>query len=291
MKHDSPAPGPTKVPGIACIGAGRVAQALAMALQRLDSPVVAIGRRSAPPGAAGLICSPQEAADRAELVFLTVPDDAIAAVAASLRWRPGQAVVHCSGATEVAALDAAARQGALTGGFHPLQIFSDPARAADLLAGSSVAIEAPEPLQTLLHRLAAQLGMTPILLPPGARVRYHAAAGYAASFLLPVLQEAVALWRSFGVDEATALQALLPLARGTFDAVEQRGLAGALSGPISRGDTGVIERHLADLTGLGAEHAGFYRLLAQRQLGLARESGRLDADQLARLVALLAPAA
>jgi predicted short-subunit dehydrogenase-like oxidoreductase (DUF2520 family) len=272
---------------IACIGAGRVAQALHMALQRLDSPLVALGRRSVPSGGAELICSPQEAADRAELVLLTVPDDAIAAVAAGLRWRPGQAVVHCSGATEVAALDAAARMGALTGGFHPLQIFSNPARAADLLAGSSVAIEAAEPLQTQLRQLAERLGMRPITLPPGARARYHAAAGYAASFLLPVLDEAVQLWRSFGVDEAAALQALLPLARGTLDAVDQRGLAGALSGPISRGDTGVIERHLAELARLGAPHEQFYRQLAQRLLGLARDSGRLNAEQLRQLADLL----
>ena len=46
----------------------------------------------------------------------------------------------------VAVLAAAAKQGALIGGFHPLQLFADPATALSNLRGSSVAIEAPEPL-------------------------------------------------------------------------------------------------------------------------------------------------
>lgn len=264
---------------VALVGAGRVARALVIALARAGVPVVAVGSRHPErlsPSSYPQPCTPQQAVDQADLVLLTVADDAIAPVAAALRWRPGQAVVHCSGATEVAALDAAAQAGALTGGFHPLQIFSDPEQAADRLAGSTVAIEAGPALQPTLHALAAVLGMRAIELPPGLRVRYHIAAGYAASFLLPVLQEAVALWASFGVDEATALQALLPLSRGTLDAVQARGLAGAVSGPIARGDLGVVQRHLDELAGLGPQRAAFYRFLAAPQPDLARQAGRLD---------------
>src|SRR6185295_5461330 len=104
---------------------------------------------------------------------LTVPDDAIAPLAAQLPWRAGQRVVHCSGATEVAVLEPALRAGAMTGGFHPLQIFSDPARAGGLLAGSTVAIEGPPALEAELMVIAQRLGMTPLRLPPGARALYH----------------------------------------------------------------------------------------------------------------------
>jgi predicted short-subunit dehydrogenase-like oxidoreductase (DUF2520 family) len=130
-------------PRVVLVGAGRVARALVIALGRADLPVVAVGSRQPErlsPSSYPQPCTPQQAVDQADLVLLTVADDAIAPVAAALRWRPGQAVVHCSGATEVAALDAAAQAGALTGGFHPLQIFSDPEQAADRLAGSTVAI-------------------------------------------------------------------------------------------------------------------------------------------------------
>ncbi|MFM2342971.1 MAG: hypothetical protein RLZZ592_2624 [Pseudomonadota bacterium] len=281
-------------PAIALVGAGRVAQALAIALERCGVAVAAIGsRRSAlgpgwPESCPQPIC-PQAAVDQAGLVLLTVPDDHIATCAEALHWRPGQAVVHCSGATEVAALAAAARAGAATGGFHPLQIFSDPLRAADRLAGSTVAIEAEagSVLERTLQTLARVLGLRPIVLPPGMRARYHVAAGYAASFLLPVLAEAAGLWKTFGVDEAEALAALLPLARGTLDAVEGRGLAGAVSGPIARGDDGVVGAHLAALAAIGPAAGDFYRRLARPQVALAHEAGRLDAAAVARLRARL----
>jgi predicted short-subunit dehydrogenase-like oxidoreductase (DUF2520 family) len=275
---------------IALVGAGRVARALVIALDRAGLPVVAVGSRQPErlsPASYPQPCTPQQAVDQADLVLLTVADDAIAPVAAALRWRAGQAVVHCSGATEVAVLDPAAQAGAHTGGFHPLQIFSDPALAARRLAGSTAAIEAGPALMPVLRALATALEMPTIVLPPGMRVRYHVAAGYAASFLLPVLQEAVALWAGFGVDEPDALRALLPLSRGTLDAAQARGLAGAVSGPIARGDLGVVQRHLEALAALGPQRVAFYRTLARSQPALARQAGRLDADACQRLDFLL----
>lgn len=264
---------------IAFIGAGRLGKTLAGALAQsgLDA-ATAPGRDNA---------AAEAAARGAELVFLTVPDDAIAPLAARLPWRTGQRVVHCSGATEVAVLEPAARAGALIGGFHPLQIFSDPAHAARLLAGSTVAIEGPPELGAELRELAQRLGMTPLRLPPGVRALYHGGASFAASFLLSMLQEAVEIWRSFGIDEQQALQALLPLARGTLDAAASRGLAGSLAGPVSRGDAGVVARHLQALERLGPGHAAFYRELTRRQIELARASGRLDAARIAQLQALV----
>jgi len=283
------------VPRLAFVGAGRVALALSLALQRRGVAVVAVGARQpeqaqvswatqvdlAGQGAwPPRMLSPQAAVDAAELVFLTVPDDALAEVAASLRWREGQAVVHCSGASELSVLAPARQAGACVGGFHPLQIFSDPVLAADRLAGCSVAIEAVAPLEDWLQQLSRCLGLHALRLPAEARARYHAAAGYAASSLLPLLQEAAALWRSFGLDEADCMRALLPLARGTLDAVQARGVAGALSGPISRGDAAVLVRHRAALSALGPTYDRLYCELGQRQLALAKYLGRLSAQQL-----------
>lgn len=274
---------------IAIIGTGRLGSCLALALSRAGLPVWAVaGRREGAvaglagriPGCLGL--SPRAAAE-ADLVFLVVPDDAIAPVAAALPWRAGQAVVHCSGATDVGALAPAAESGALTGGFHPLQIFSDPERALDLIAGSSVAIEGPPALEARLREIAARLAMHCIHLPPGARARYHGGASFAASFLLSMLHEAAVVWASFGVDEASALKALLPLARGTLDAAQARGIAPAQAGPVSRGDAGVVRRHLEAMQALGPEHAAFYRELTRRQIELAAMNGRLDAAALQAL--------
>lgn len=280
---------------IAFIGTGRLGRVLAPALAAQGAAVVAMASRT-PAVAAALAaridgCRATSAADAvavADLVFLTVPDDAIAPLAAALPWRAGQAVVHCSGATELTALAAAQSAGAAVGAFHPLQIFSDPARAAALLAGSTVSIETGEPaLQQRLQDLALSLAMKPLALQPGTRAAYHGAASFAASFLLSMLDEAAQIWAAIGLPQDLALEALLPLARGTLEAAQGRGLAGALSGPISRGDAGVVAAHMAALDALGGQHGAFYRELSRRQLELARASGRLDEAVLARLEAVI----
>ena len=278
---------------IAFIGAGRLATTLAIALSRAGAHVAAVASRD-PAHASTLArriegCSAAsfDQAARADLVFITVSDDAIGPVAASLAWRAGQRVVHCSGATEVSVLAPASNAGAMIGGFHPLQTFADPERALTLLAETTAAIEGPPALEAELHDLATRLGMRTITLPPGMRARYHGGASFAASFLLSMLDEAAAVWKSFGIDEADAMRALLPLARGNLDAAMNKGIAGSLAGPISRGDTGVIERHLQALDALGAPHGNLYREMSLRQLELARRTGRLDASQIDRITALL----
>lgn len=281
------------IPSIAFIGAGRVASTLARAFVRNGIAVAAIGSR--PASAARLAAlvdgsraTSLEEAAREPLVFVTVPDDDIARVCERLDWQPGQQVVHCSGATEVSALAAAERSGALVGGFHPLQTFADPDRAIDLLAGATVAIEGPPPLDATLREIATRLAMKPLALPPGARAAYHGGSSFAASFIVSMVDEAVAMWKTFGVDEATALEALLPLTRGVVASIATRGVAGAVSGPISRGDAGVVARHLAAFDGQGEEHGRFYRELALRQIKLAAADKRIDAGQAERVAEVIA---
>ena len=150
-----------------------------------------------------------------------------------------------------------------------------------------MAIEAEPPLRQCLLDLAELLRMKPMTLPPGARAAYHGAANFAASFLLSMLDEAVQVWSRIGLPPEQALQALLPLARGTLESAAARGLPGALSGALSRGDVGVVQRHLQALDALGTEHGGFYRELALRQLSLANASERLDNETLWLLKAVL----
>jgi predicted short-subunit dehydrogenase-like oxidoreductase (DUF2520 family) len=255
----------------AVVGWGRLAQALVPALQGLGHEV-RIGRRAGP-------LTPAQAAQQADWVWLTVPDDALAATAAALPWRAGQLALHCSGATPLSALAAAPE----AAGFHPLRLF---AGGPASLAGTAVGIEAGPAHQAALHDLACALGLTPLALPTpmdgAARAAYHAAAHLAANGLLAVLAESTALWQQAGLPAGEALAALLPLSRGALQAAAERGLAGAVSGPVARGDVGVVARHLAVLA-----PPDLYRALSLRQLALAEQAGRLDAAQAAALRQLL----
>ncbi|WP_247537092.1 Rossmann-like and DUF2520 domain-containing protein [Ralstonia pseudosolanacearum] len=275
------------------IGAGRLARALAVRASDAGMRCAGVASRT-PAHAASLaevLAAPpldaQGVADRADWVFVTVPDDAIAEVVATVRWRPGQLVIHCSGAGERDLLDPARRAGAATASFHPLFLFAGLPDDAQRLAGAAIAIEADAPHDAALADLARRLGCHPLKVRPGQRALYHAGANYAASFLLCALHEAATLWQAAGIDRAEAVAAMWPLVDGTLAAAKSRGLAGALSGPVSRGDGGVIERHLQALDTLGADHVALYAALTRRALALAAERGHPPADVLDALGARL----
>ena len=279
---------------LAFIGAGRLASGLALAFAAGGLKVSAVASRSAASAGAFAgriagchVMNGQQAADCADVVFITTPDDAIAAVTAGLRWRAGQAVVHCSGVTEVAALSPAAAAGALTGGFHPMQAFTDPQAALASLPGCTISIEAADmALTQLLESIAGRIGCRSIRLPPGCRARYHASGGYAAQFVNVLLREATDIWRTFGVAEEDAVRALLPLLRGTLSSIEHGGVAGGMPGPVSRGDAGTIRRHVEDLHKVGDATLDFYCELARRTVSLAVEQG-LSPEKVGELRAIL----
>ena len=280
---------------IGFIGAGRVAKGLAWGLAQSRHKVVAAASRSLDSAEQLAVriagcrarTEAQDVADRADLVFITVPDDAIAAVAASVQWRQGMAVVHASGATEVAALAAAANQGAQTGGFHPLQFFADPEVALAGLPGCTIGIEAEEPLLARLEGLAAALQCRALRLPPGCRARYHAGAHYAGGFVFALLQEATDIWQSFGTSREDAVRALVPLLRGTATAAGELGLARGLAGTYSRGDLGTVKKHLDDLARLGPDVLHLYCELALRSIPLGLERGGYDEQRAGEMRALL----
>ena len=280
---------------IGFIGAGRVAKGLAWGMAQSGQCVAAAASRrlgSAEQLAARIAgcratANAQELVDCCDLVFVTVPDDAIAAVAASLKWRKDVAVIHCSGATEVAALASAARAGAQIGGFHPLQLFADPEVALAGLPGCTIAIEAEVPLLSQLEQLAQGLRCRTIRLPPGCRARYHAAAHYAAGFVITLLNQAVELWQSFGIEREDTIRALLPLLRGTVASVERSGLAQGLAGTYSRGDIGTLEKHLAELARIGPDALHLYCELALRSIPLGLERGGYDENRAEAMRVLL----
>lgn len=56
---------------------------------------------------------------------------------------------------------------------------------------------------------------------------------------------------------------------GTVETAREKGLANALAGPVSRGDTGIVERELALLEARDGDHATLYALMTRRAVALA----------------------
>ena len=277
------------------IGAGTTGTALAVRLSQKGCPVVAVSSRtlSSAQKLAGLVpncrvChTSQEVAEAAGLVFITTPDDVIAQVCGEVRWREGQSVVHCSGAHSVDILEPARKLGAAVGSFHPLQTFADVDQAIENLPGSTFALEAEEPLLSMLKELTSLLNGNWVELKPGDKVLYHTAAVFACNYLVTLVKLALDLWLDFGVSSKEATNALLPLLAGTINNIDNIGLPNCLTGPVARGDLGTIEKHLSALEAKSPSLLTTYKELGLQTIPIALAKGKVNEQKAEEMKGLL----
>jgi len=277
------------------IGAGTVGTALSVRLSNKGYQVIAISSRSQTSArklaqvvnGCHAFNNNQDVANAAELIFITTPDDAIASVASKIKWHRGQSVVHCSGALSTDILESAKKLGAQVGAFHPLQTFASVKQAIENIPGSTFAVEAEEPLLGTLKDMATALDGHWIELKANDKVAYHAAAVIACNYLVTLVKLATDLWQSFAIPPHQATQALMPLLRGTLNNIDTVGIPQCLTGPIARGDTGTIKKHLDALQKVAPALLSTYQELGLQTIPIALAKGKINQHQAEELQAIL----
>jgi predicted short-subunit dehydrogenase-like oxidoreductase (DUF2520 family) len=176
---------------------------------------------------------------------------------------------------------------AYVGVFHPLQTFANVRQAIQNMPGSTFALEAEEPLLTTLKDMATALGGHWIELKASDKVVYHASAVIACNYMVTLVKLATDLWQTFDIPRHQATQALLPLIRGTIHNIDTVGIPQCLTGPIARGDTGTIKKHLHALQKVAPSLLSTYRELGLQTIPIALAKGRINQHQAEELKAIL----
>jgi len=228
------------------IGPGRAGTSLATALSRAGWTVLPLlGRDDDLAGAA---------ADT-DLLLIATPDQVIAAVAAAVEPSDQAVVAHVSGSVGLRPLAGHPRRAVL----HPLVALPDAERGAERLVGAWFGLaEAGDPM---VAEVVASLRGRVVTVAETAWPRYHAAAVIASNHLVALLGQAERVAASVGAP----MEAFLDLARGSLADVAALGPRAALTGPVRRGDTATVARHL---DALPPEERPAYE-------AMAREAGRL----------------
>jgi len=275
---------------IAIIGAGKVGSALGILLQQKGYTMTAVASRtkeSAEQLANRLNCpvlSNQEAAARAELVFITTPDRSIAQVAAEIAgagslW-PGQVVAHTSGAHPATELRGVRETGALAVSIHPLQSFAEVRGAMENLPGSYFALEGDESALPLARLVVKDLDGKCFTISAADKPIYHAAACIASNYLVSLMHFATGLYAKFGLGPREAFEALYPLVQGTVANITKVGPTLALTGPVARGDSPTIAGHMKALQELEDHQLQeLYSILGQYTIKVALEKEGITAQQ------------
>jgi predicted short-subunit dehydrogenase-like oxidoreductase (DUF2520 family) len=221
---------------------------------------------------------PDEVVAAADLALLAVPDDVlpglVRGLAAADSFRPGQIVVHTSGAHGVDVLEPAVEHGVLPLALHPVMTFTGRTEDVARLAGCSVGVTAgdDEAAWSVGEALVVEMGAEPVRVPEAVRPLYHAALAHGANHLVTLVNDCVATLERAGVTPAERLVA--PLLSAALDNALRYGDR-ALTGPVARGDVGTVRTHLRELGSTDPELAETYRVLATRTARRASAAGLL----------------
>ncbi len=273
-------------PHVAVIGAGAVGTALGGGVATCGYAVRAIISRKAGDarrlakhvGAPVASAAPADLPPGLPLVFCCVPDDEIAPVAEALaalgRDWSASVVAHTSGAQPARLLAPLAARGASVMSFHPAQAFTR-RTGPEAFQGICIGLEGDARALATGREVAERLGARPVVIPEGAKARYHLAAALASNALVTLVALAHEVLASAGIEAADRQALLGPLVEGTARSLARQPPEEALTGPVARGERGTVGAH-ADALAANLPHLQpFYAALTTETVRLAVRSGRL----------------
>ncbi len=292
---DTPSEPPPRL-RVGVVGTGRAGSVLGAALRRAGHPVVAayaVSELSRVRADSLLPDVPLLPVDQvlaaADLVLLTVPDDALPRLVEGLaetgQVRAGQLLVHASGRYGCAVLAPATARGALPLALHPVMTLTGTRLDLDRLAGVPFGVTAPEPLRPVAEALVVEMGGEPVWVAEEHRALYHAALAFGANHLAALVGTTLDLLRAAGVESPERLVA--PLLGATLDNALRRG-DDALTGPVARGDSGTVAAHVREIGDVSAEAQAAYTALARLTADRALAAGLLRPEQAESLLEVLA---
>lgn len=270
------------------VGYGRVGKTLGLMADALQAQVTLTWSRSSPRHAkplGGSVCPhltgpPShklipvlKGLSEPHLVWLPVADEAIVVLFEAIKEAipAGSLVVHTSGSLSSEILDTGKTH--LRASLHPLQAITSPTRAFSRIAECTWTIEGDEEALLFLTSLVAPLGIRPIPIDSKKKILYHAAAVTSANLLVSLMDAAIQMAQSAGIEEVDARNMLTALAASSVENLKEEPPGAALSGPVARGDEATIKAHRQALQDLeDKELLPLYDLLTDRARGLIKSA-------------------
>ncbi|MEA3465333.1 MAG: Rossmann-like and DUF2520 domain-containing protein [Thermodesulfobacteriota bacterium] len=284
---------------IALIGPGRLGQAVTALLRQQGYPITAIvGRdrertRTAARfiGAELMATTDLQRCAAATIIIIATPDDQLAATALQLQQQvklhPDTMLVHCSGVHPAAIMKQypSSPQPALA--MHPLQTFASGEQGVKSLPGCFFSLEGEQKTIERGRQLVADLGGEAFTIEAQSKVLYHAAACMASNFVTTLLDSAGQILSGCNPEQQIPLAVLEPLVRAAVKNSLTLGTETALTGPIVRGDSGTIERHLEQIQLHQPHLVELYRHLGVATTHLAQRSQRLSDQDATQILEIL----
>ena len=206
----------------------------------------------------------QDIVEASDTLMITTPDGVISEVWDCIAGYEltGKILCHCSGSLSSNVFSGIEQTGAVGCSIHPMYAFSD----------RFTSYQNYEPLA----QMCRELGHTVLYLRAENKVKYHAAAAMVSNDMIALFQTVLDLLEQCGFAREDSVGLLRPLVMGNVSNMLDKGPVAALTGPVDRGDTETVHKHLDALA--DSEAGEVYRVLGKVLVKIAEQKykGRDD---------------
>ncbi|MBP1917861.1 putative short-subunit dehydrogenase-like oxidoreductase (DUF2520 family) [Youngiibacter multivorans] len=235
----------------------------------------------------------RELADSSDIIFITVPDQALAEVdrEAALMLdgyevKPETFWFHVSGAHSSKILEGIRKAGCETGSMHPLQSFGEPYGSAERLERSWFTLEGTDKAVLIAQSLLDKTNGKHFRIEAENKPLFHAGASVVSNFMVTLLESGISLFEAAGMDRADIFQAIEPLIESALSNIREKGTIDALTGPIVRGDYDTVSVHLKAIGDKMPSELEFYRAAAYKT-AMMLDGNRLTHEQIEKFEGIL----
>jgi len=227
----------------------------------------------------------------ADVFFIGTPDIQIRksceALAASDVAQNRCIVFHCSGALPSADLKSAKMSSAFTASVHPVKSFTDPILSVNTIDGTYFGLEGDKQALDVLIPAIEAVGGKPFSIDPEQKTLYHSATVITCNYLTALLEIGIQTFIKAGLNREIAIQVMQPIVRETVENIFQYGPVKALTGPIARGDSTIVEQQIDALSQWQSRYGDLYRILGHVALELSRQKGTISTESVTALRKIL----
>ncbi|QTS83639.1 Rossmann-like and DUF2520 domain-containing protein [Coxiella endosymbiont of Amblyomma nuttalli] len=223
----------------------------------------------------------------ADLTFITTPDDDICTccekLARSNNLKKESIVAHCSGALTSNQLISVKKKNCSIASVHPLRSFIG--ENTIQLEGAYCTIEGDQNAVEQLSQLFSTIGYLVYPIDQSKKIIYHAASIFASNYLVTLYESALVCLKEADIEDVTATRMMINLMKNTLDNIDiTRSAERSLTGPIKRGDSNTIGKHLRVLSKIGLSE--LYKKLGLMTLNIANLS-TLKKEKIKQVLSIL----
>lgn len=221
-----------------------------------------------------------------DTLFITTPDSIISTVWDCIKEMPveNKIICHFSGSLSSDVFSGAAGLGAKACSVHPLLAFSDKYSSYKSLKNAFFTAEGDSDAVSAIEEMLCSAGCSVRHIDKSSKSLYHTAASFLSNHMVALLDVGYSLLQQCGFSRNDAIKATSSLVKENVRNVLDSDCVNALTGPVERGDTQTVEKHLQSLD---SSDRLVYLALANRLLKLSKQKNKdRDYSEIEKLIKL-----